>query len=49
MEYFLQVKLKQGLKAAMAISSEGNTYLQVNIVIGSFESSLYHVRYCFKI
>ena len=37
MEY-LQVKLKQGLKAAMAISSEGNIYLQVRIVIDSFGS-----------
>ena len=37
MEY-LQVKLKQGLKAAMAISSEGNIYLQVRIVIDSIGS-----------
>jgi hypothetical protein len=29
----LQVKLKQGLKSAMAISSDGNAYLQVNIFL----------------
>jgi hypothetical protein len=29
--FLCQVKLKQGLKTAMAISSDGNAYLQVNL------------------
>lgn len=29
----MQVKLKQGLKTAMAISSEGNAYLQVSLQV----------------
>jgi len=30
--FLWQVKLKQGLKCAMAISSDGNAYLQVNLL-----------------
>lgn len=34
-----QVKLKQGLKIAMAISSEGNAYLQVSFNFRFYSAS----------